>query len=86
MRLLVFWFTAGKTAVLKLSSRTDWHQRRLSKSKVTRMMRRTQLVGAAILASSLILASFGAFFAFVAAVAELPDVDLSETLRPMIDK
>jgi uncharacterized MnhB-related membrane protein len=49
-------------------------------------MRRTQVVGAAILASSLILAAFGAFFAFVAALAELPDVALTETLRPMIDK
>ncbi|MDA9503804.1 hypothetical protein XI09_03020 [Bradyrhizobium sp. CCBAU 11386] len=86
MRLLVFSFTAGATVMLKLSSRTDWHQRRLPKPKVTRMMRRPQDVGAAILASSLILAAFGAFFAFVGALAELPDVDLKETLRPMIDK
>ena len=44
------------------------------------------MVGTAILASSLILAAFGAFLAFVVALAELPDVDLTETLRPMIDK
>lgn len=50
------------------------------------MIRRTQVVGAAILPSSLVLAAFGAFFAFVAALAELPGVDLKEMLRPMIDK
>lgn len=56
------------------------------KAKVTRIMRRTQVVGTAILASSFILAAFGAFLAFVVALAELPDVDLTETLRPVIDK
>jgi len=50
------------------------------------MMRRPHNVGAAILASSLILAAFGAFLAFAAALAELPDVDLKEALRLTIDK
>lgn len=85
MRLLAFWFTVGERAVLKLSSRTDWRHRHLPEAKATRIMRRAQ-IGEAILASSLILAAFGAFFAFVAALAELPDVALTETLRPMIDK
>jgi len=50
------------------------------------MMRPPQNVVAAILASSFILAAFGAFFALAAALAELASVDLTEALRPMIDK
>lgn len=61
-------------------------QRRVRERNVSRMKRRPHTVFAAILASCFILAAFGAFFAFVAALAELPSPDLTEVLRPMIDK
>jgi hypothetical protein len=50
-------------------------------------MKRPHDLGAALLACTLILAVFGAFLAFAAALAELPDVDpLGDELRPMINK
>lgn len=49
-------------------------------------MRRPPNLIAAILASSFILAAFGAFFALAAALAELRSVELPEVLHPMIDK
>ncbi|KRP98890.1 hypothetical protein AOQ72_16400 [Bradyrhizobium yuanmingense] len=61
-------------------------QGRLREPKVSRMMTRLQNVGAAMLGGCLIVAAFGAFFAFVAALAELPSVDVTDVLRPMIDK
>ncbi len=60
--------------------------RHFRERKRSRMMRRRQTVFAAILASCIILAAFGAFFAFAAALAELPSLHLTELLRPMIDK
>jgi hypothetical protein len=50
------------------------------------MMKRHQDLAAVILASSLVLAAFGALIALAAALAELPDVDVEEKLRPMVDK
>lgn len=50
------------------------------------MMRHPHDLGAAMLACALVLAAFGAFFALAAALAELPDVDLLEELRPTMDK
>lgn len=82
----IFGLAAGATAMLKVPRSTDRHSTLPTKPNASRTMRPPQHFGAAMLTSSFILAALAAFFAFVAALAELPRVELREELRPMIDK